>query len=115
MRITHDGTGAWAFTSGSQGLAHVELSGPHVETIALDQAIADVFEVDRGLLGKALVILHGSANSLRNGAATADESALGWRSAVWRGGDSVTVLDAIDPNPVKARHFTSLLLEGLLP
>jgi hypothetical protein len=108
-RIARSGQRAWAFVGGAAELDQIDLSGPHVHPVLIDRPISEVFEIERSGTSNALVVLHGVY------ASEGTTSAFGWRSFTWPSAMGLTVFDALAPDPMTARRYSSVLLEGLIP
>jgi DNA-binding beta-propeller fold protein YncE len=87
--LSPSGQRAWAFQSGEDQLAAIDLATGHPQNLVLDRSIAGLFEVTRRDGGSALVAYHAG------------------------GTGGLTILDAAAPSLLHERRHESILLEAL--
>ncbi len=89
IAVSPDGRRLWAFAPGTENLAHIPVSDLAPLPLPLDRPIREVFDVQRGDGGRALLALDA------------------------RGATGLTLLDAERPDVRAGASFFGLLLEGL--
>ncbi len=87
VSVSPDGERAWVRAAGSAELALVDLASLHPRNLLLDRPVDAAFEIERPDGGPALVAVHPYG--------------------------AITVLDAREPDPLRARHYAGLLFGGL--